>query len=56
MTPQIAKEYHRIRNLLIQRNGGFVNRDASDEEQGQEDESGKKISRFKAAKISQIRK
>ncbi|KAI9784491.1 MAG: hypothetical protein M1835_003572 [Candelina submexicana] len=50
---QIVTEYHRMRNRMIQREGGFKAREDEEivpltEEEGG---SGKKISRFKAAKL-----
>ena len=51
---QVTVEYHRMRNRMIHRNGGFK---ASDDEQFEGplvDENGRKISRFKAAKLSKL--
>lgn len=52
---QVATEYHRMRNRMIQRQGGFL---ASAEEEASggmvsldEEEGGKKVSRFKAARL-----
>lgn len=53
---QVATEYHRMRNCMIQRQGGFL---ASAEEESSggvvkldEEGGGKKVSRFKAARLS----
>ena len=53
---QVASEYHRMRNRMIQRQGGFL---ATDEEKAEtpltEEEGGApKISRFKAARLARI--
>lgn len=52
---QVTSEYHRMRNRMIQRQGGFL---ASAEEEASggvvrldEEEGGKKVSRFKAARL-----
>ncbi|KAI4198589.1 MAG: hypothetical protein LQ350_005180 [Teloschistes chrysophthalmus] len=53
MRQDLLMDYHRTRNRMIQRQGGFVGQD--EEEDGEEgplvDENGKKISRFKAARL-----
>ena len=54
---QVATEYHRIRNRMIQRQGGFL---ATDEEKeyvplAEEEGGAPKISRFKAARLAQLR-
>ncbi|KAL8843530.1 MAG: hypothetical protein Q9170_000034 [Blastenia crenularia] len=49
---ELTMDYHRTRNRMIQRQGGFLANVEEDEEQGPLiDENGKKISRFKAAKL-----
>ena len=52
---EVATEYHKIRNRMIQRQGGFAAREDVDEEGREplrEDEGGgKKMSRFKAARL-----
>lgn len=55
---QVATEYHRMRNRMIQRQGGFL---ASAEEESSgglvrldEEGGGKKVSRFKAARLSRL--
>ncbi|KAL9584314.1 MAG: hypothetical protein Q9212_002195 [Teloschistes hypoglaucus] len=53
MRQDLLMDYHRTRNRMIQRQGGFVGQ--NEEEDGEEgsliDEDGKKISRFKAARL-----
>ncbi|KAI4110157.1 MAG: hypothetical protein L6R37_000050 [Teloschistes peruensis] len=53
MRQDLLMDYHRTRNRMIQRQGGFVRQ--NEEEDGEEgplvDENGKKISRFKAARL-----
>ena len=54
---QVATEYHHMRNRMIHRQGGFL---ATDEEKAEipltEEEGGApKISRFKAARLAQLR-
>lgn len=55
---QVTTEYHRMRNRMIQRQGGFL---ASAEEEASggvvrldEEEGGKKVSRFKAARLRRM--
>ncbi|KAL8808326.1 MAG: hypothetical protein Q9182_000146 [Xanthomendoza sp. 2 TL-2023] len=55
---ELMMDYHRSRNRMIQRQGGFL---ADEEEQEREategplvDENGKKISRFKAARLKAV--
>ena len=52
---EVAIEYHRMRNRMIQRQGGFLPRDNEDEERvpltEEEGGTGKKMSRFKAARL-----
>lgn len=55
---QVATEYHRTRNRMIQRQGGFLAR-AEEESSGgvirlDEGGEGKKVSRFKAARLSRL--
>ena len=47
---EVATNYHRQRNRMIQRNGGFTT--AVDEEEIPVDENGRKMSRFKVARLS----
>ncbi|KAI4260370.1 MAG: hypothetical protein LQ352_000343 [Teloschistes flavicans] len=53
MRQDLLMDYHRTRNRMIQRQGGFLGQ--NEEEDGEEgslvDENGKKISRFKAARL-----
>ncbi|KAL8695432.1 MAG: hypothetical protein Q9218_000010 [Villophora microphyllina] len=53
MRQELLMDYHRTRNRMIQRQGGFV--EPNEEEQGEEgplvDENGRRISRFKAARL-----
>lgn len=58
---EVAVEYHRMRNRMIQRNGGFMQTDEESAEvpvtEGDEDESGgRKMSRFKAARLARLSK
>ena len=59
---EVAMEYHRMRNRMIQRNGGFLRKDEEEEQEEQrqalgEDESGgRKVSRFKAARLAKLGK
>lgn len=51
---EVAVEYHRMRNRMIQREGGFLPRDGQEERvplTEEEGGSGKKVSRFKAARL-----
>jgi len=53
LNQQVSTEYHRMRNRMIQREGGFL---AQKEEDGESppaevDENGRKMSRFKAARL-----
>lgn len=51
---EVAVEYHRMRNRMIQREGGFLPRDGQEERvplTEEEGGSGKKMSRFKAARL-----
>lgn len=51
---EVAVEYHRMRNRMIQREGGFLPRDDQEERvplTEEEGGSGKKMSRFKAARL-----
>ena len=54
MQQQIATDYHRLRNRMIQQNGGFVERGESEDEE----EAGTKpvMSRFKAARLAKLAK
>ncbi|KAK7744079.1 hypothetical protein SLS53_003597 [Cytospora paraplurivora] len=50
---EAAVEYHRMRNRMIQKQGGFVREEESAIEYPEdEDESGKRVSRFKAARLA----
>ncbi|ROV94293.1 hypothetical protein VMCG_08682 [Cytospora schulzeri] len=50
---EAAVEYHRVRNRMIQMQGGFVREEeAAIEYPEDEDESGKRVSRFKAARLA----
>ncbi|KAL8948890.1 MAG: hypothetical protein Q9222_004962 [Ikaeria aurantiellina] len=53
MQQELKMDYHRTRNRMIQRQGGFLSQDdEADEDDGPLlDENGKKISRFKAARL-----
>ena len=58
---EVAVEYHRMRNRMIQRNGGFMQTDDESAEipvtEGNEDESGgRKMSRFKTARLARLGK
>ena len=50
---EIATEYHQLRSKMIQRQGGFVEERELEQEKVPlpEDMGGKKISRFKAARL-----
>ncbi|KAI4120669.1 MAG: hypothetical protein LQ338_006846 [Usnochroma carphineum] len=51
---ELTMDYHRTRNRMIQRQGGFLANDDKEEEEEEGpviDENGKKISRFKAARL-----
>ena len=54
LLPQaVATEYHKMRNKMIQRQGGFMKKDESDIVPRTEEEGGpKKMSRFKAARLA----
>ena len=47
---EVATDYNRMRNRMIQRNGGFTS--SMDEDEIPVNEQGRKMSRFKAARIS----
>ncbi|KAI0999848.1 hypothetical protein K3495_g8349 [Podosphaera aphanis] len=50
---EIATEYYRMRNIMIQRQGGFMKENESERVEFTEEEGGpKKISRFKAARLA----
>lgn len=50
---EAATEYHKMRNLMIHRQGGFMKEDESEIVPLTEEEGGpKKMSRFKAARLS----
>lgn len=50
---EAAVEYHRVRNRMIQMQGGFVREEeAAIEYPEDEDEGGKRVSRFKAARLA----
>jgi unconventional prefoldin RPB5 interactor 1 len=50
---ELATEYHRQRNRLIQKQGGFMKEDESEIVPFTEEEGGpKKLSRFKAARLA----
>lgn len=51
MRQELTMDYHRTRNRMIQRQGGFLADDDEDEEGPLVDENGRKISRFKAARL-----
>ncbi|KAL8773196.1 MAG: hypothetical protein Q9209_001872 [Squamulea sp. 1 TL-2023] len=55
---EVTMDYHRARNRMIQRQGGFLASEEDEEEEEAEgplvDENGKKISRFKAARIKAL--
>lgn len=53
---EVAAEYHRIRNRLIQKQGGFMPSEAETEEPLVEEINGrtKKVSRFKAARLKHL--
>ena len=53
MQQQAAEEYHRVRNRLIHRQGGFLREDERPERPLEEEEGGpKRVSRFKAARLA----
>ena len=62
MHQELAVEYHRLRNRMIQRNGGFVQEEeepaetpiVDDEEEQQHLAGGKKMSLFKAARLGML--
>lgn len=50
---EVATEYHRIRNRMIQKQGGFAKEEESEIVPLTEEEGGpKKVSRFKAARLA----
>ena len=50
---EVATEYHKMRNRMIQRQGGFARGDESEIVPFTEEEGGpKKMSRFKAARLA----
>ncbi|KAL8764313.1 MAG: hypothetical protein Q9184_000018 [Pyrenodesmia sp. 2 TL-2023] len=53
MRQELTMDYHRTRNRMIQRQGGFLANDEDEEEEERPlvDENGRKISRFKAARL-----
>ncbi|KAL9025200.1 MAG: hypothetical protein Q9196_005940 [Gyalolechia fulgens] len=52
MRQELTMDYHRTRNRMMQRQGGFLAHDEEEEAEGPLlDENGKKISRFKAARL-----
>ena len=53
---EVAMHYHRMHNRMIQRKGGFTQRNEEEEEANLEDEGGRKMSRFKAARIGRLGK
>ena len=48
---ELAMDYHRTRNRMMQRQGGYLANDEDEEQSPLVDENGKKISRFKAARL-----
>ena len=61
MHQELAVEYHRLRNRMIQRNGGFVQEEepaempiVDDEREQQQLEGGRKMSLFKAARLGML--
>lgn len=60
MHQDVAVEYHKMRNRMIQRNGGFMPQAEDEEEQRvplTEEEGGeRKVSRFKAARLARVGK
>ena len=59
---EVAMEYHRMRNRIIQRNGGFMQSDEPEQEdlaattEDGDDGGGRKMSRFKAARLARLGK
>ncbi|KAL8787796.1 MAG: hypothetical protein Q9213_001983 [Squamulea squamosa] len=55
---EVSMEHHRARNRMMQRQGGFLASEKEEEEEEAEgplvDENGKKVSRFKAARIKAL--
>ena len=54
---EVALQYHRMHNRITQRNGGFTQKDeeeGEDEDAILEDEKGRKMSRFKAARLARM--
>lgn len=49
---EAAVEYHRMRNRMILKEGGFAKEKEEEIEYPEEEESGKKVSRFKAARLA----
>lgn len=60
MHQEVAVEYHKMRNRMIQRDGGFMPKAVDEEEQRvplTEEEGGqRKVSRFKAARLARLGK
>ena len=50
----IAVEYHRMRNRMIQRNGGFTNPENDEAEESLLDGGPRRVSRFKAARLGRV--
>jgi unconventional prefoldin RPB5 interactor 1 len=55
MRQEIATEYHKIRNRMIQRNGGFT-RSQDEDEDPEADADKPRVSRFKAARLAKVAK
>ena len=57
---ELNKDYHRTRNRMIQRQGGFLAREEDEENDNDDlgaglvDENGKRVSRFKAARMRKV--
>ena len=54
---EVALQYHRMHNRIIQRKGGFTQKDeeeGEDEDAILEDERGRKMSMFKAARLARV--
>lgn len=60
MQQEIAAEYYRMRNRMVQRNGGFLKEEDEPAQVSlselEEAEGGKKISKFKAARLAKLSK